>query len=105
LFIEPAQPQTFPFSESNLMEYSVLNFAAQGMYLVLVLSLPPIMVASVVGLLLSLFQAITQLQEQTLSFGVKLISVGLTLFMISDWFGAEIMKFSREIFDRFYLIV
>jgi type III secretion protein S len=87
------------------MEYSALNFAAQGMYLVLILSLPPIVVASVVGLLLSLFQAITQLQEQTLSFGVKLICVGITLFMISDWFGAELMKFSREIFDRFYLIV
>jgi type III secretion protein S len=86
------------------MEYSALNFAAQGMYLVLILSLPPIAVASVVGLLLSLFQAITQLQEQTLSFGVKLICVGITLFMISGWFGAELMKFSREIFDRFYLI-
>jgi type III secretion protein S len=86
------------------MEYSALNYAAQGMYLVLLLSLPPIVVASVVGLLLSLFQAITQLQEQTLSFGVKLICVGATLFMTSSWFGAEIMRFGQEIFDRFYLI-
>jgi type III secretion protein S len=99
-FFHPPSPE-----QVNIMEYSVLNFAAQGMYLVLVLSLPPIAVASIVGLMLSLFQAITQLQEQTLSFGVKLISVGVTLFMISDWFGAEIMKFSREIFDRFHLIV
>jgi type III secretion protein S len=86
------------------MEYSILNYAEQAMYLVLILSLPPIMVASVVGLLLSLFQAITQLQEQTLSFGVKLICVGATMFLTAGWFGAEIMRFSREIFDRFFLI-
>jgi type III secretion protein S len=87
------------------MEYSALHYAAQAMYLVLILSLPPIVVASVVGLLLSLFQAVTQLQEQTLSFGVKLICVGATLFMTSGWFGAEIMRFGQEIFNRFYLIV
>ena len=44
------------------MDYSVMDYAKQAMYLVLMLSMPPIVVASVVGLLLSLFQAITQLQ-------------------------------------------
>ena len=47
----------------------------QAMLLVLWLSLPPIVVASVVGILFSLIQALTQIQEQTLSFGVKLIAV------------------------------
>ncbi|MDR3037796.1 MAG: type III secretion system export apparatus subunit SctS [Candidatus Adiutrix sp.] len=86
------------------MEYTAANYAAQAMYLVLILSLPPIVVASVVGLALSLFQAITQLQEQTLSFGVKLISVGAAIFATSGWFSAEIYNFSAEIFNRFYLI-
>jgi type III secretion protein S len=87
------------------MEYTAVHYAAQALYLVLMLSLPPIVVASVVGLLLSLFQAITQLQEQTLSFGVKLIAVGITIFLTVDWFTAEIMRFSAEIFERFFLIV
>ena len=86
------------------MEYTAVNYAAQGMYLVLILSLPPIFVASVVGLGLSLFQAITQLQEQTLTFGVKLISVGATIFLTSGWFSAEIYNFGAELFNRFYLI-
>ena len=47
--------------------------------------LPPIIVASVVGIVLSLIQAITQLQEQTLAFGVKLLAVGLTLFLMGKW--------------------
>jgi type III secretion protein S len=87
------------------MEYTTIHYAAQALYLVLILSLPPIVVASVVGLLLSLLQAITQLQEQTLSFGVKLIAVGITMFLTVDWFSAEIMRFSAEIFGRFFLIV
>lgn len=86
------------------MEHSALNYASQAMYLVLVMSLPPILVASVVGLGLSLFQAITQLQEQTLTFGIKLICVGATIFLTSGWLSAEIINFSAEIFNRFHLL-
>jgi type III secretion protein S len=86
------------------MESTAINFASQAMYLVLMLSLPPILVASVVGLGLSLIQAITQLQEQTLTFGVKLIAVVVTIFLISGWAGAELIRYSLEIFDKFYLI-
>lgn len=81
-----------------------MNAAAQALYLVLVLSLPPIVIASVVGILLSLVQAITQLQEQTLSFGVKLIAVIATLFLMGGWLGGQILQFSNEIFTRFHLL-
>lgn len=63
------------------MELAV-DYAVKALYLVMMLSLPPIVVASAVGIVLSLIQAITQLQEQTLTFGVKLLAVGLTLFLI-----------------------
>ena len=86
------------------MENVALNYAMQALYLVLILSLPPIIVASVIGILLSLIQAITQLQEQTLTFGVKLLCVILTLFITGGWLGGEIIAFSSEIFKRFYLI-
>ncbi len=86
------------------METSAIAYAAQCLYLVLILSMPPIVVASVVGILLSLIQAITQLQEQTLTFGVKLICVIVTLFLMGGWLGAELFSFSVEIFDKFHLI-
>jgi type III secretion protein S len=82
-----------------------VDLAVQVCYLVLVLSLPAIAVASVTGLLVSLLQAVTQLQEQTLSFGVKLVSVIATILLMSDWLGGELLRFSRSIFDNFYLIV
>ena len=86
------------------MESTAINYAVKALYLVLMLSMPPIVIASVVGILLSLIQAITQLQEQTLSFGVKLIAVVGTLFLMGGWLGGEILRYSNEIFNRFYLI-
>ena len=79
------------------------SYAAQSLLLVLQLSLPPILVASIVGIVFSLFQAITQVQEQTLSFGVKLVAVGIALFLMNDWLCGTILRFSDEIFDKFQL--
>ena len=81
-----------------------IDYAVKALYMVMILSLPPIVVASVIGLLLSLIQAITQLQEQTLTFGVKLLAVGLTLFLMGGWLGGEILRYSNDIFNYFYLI-
>ena len=75
------------------------------MYLVLVLSMPPIVVGSVVGLLFSLFQAITQLQEQTLSFGIKLIAVALTILATAGWLGGMLISYGDEIFTNFNQIL
>lgn len=85
------------------MELAV-DYAVKALYLVMMLSLPPIVVASAVGIVLSLIQAITQLQEQTLTFGVKLLAVGLTLFLMGGWLGEEILRYGGDIFNRFYLI-
>ncbi len=81
-----------------------IDYAVKALYLVMMLSLPPIVVASAVGIVLSLIQAITQLQEQTLTFGVKLLAVGLTLFLMGGRLGGEILRYAGEIFNRFYLI-
>ena len=81
-----------------------IDYAVKALYLVMILSLPPIIVASVVGIVLSLIQAITQLQEQTLAFGVTLLAVGLTLFLMGKWLSGEILRYSEDIFNRFYLL-
>lgn len=86
------------------MDPSVIELIRQSMFLVLMLSLPPIFVASIVGLLFSLFQAITQLQEQTLSFGIKLIAVSITLFLSAGWMTGQLMQISQTIFEKFYLL-
>jgi type III secretion protein S len=82
-----------------------VDLTIQLCYLVLILSLPAIAVASLTGLLVSLFQAVTQLQEQTLSFGIKLVSVIGTILLTAGWLGGELTRFSMTIFDSFYLMV
>ena len=75
------------------------NHLTKALYLTLWLSLPPIIVASVVGTLFSLLQALTQVQEQTLSFAVKLIAVMATLAMTAGWVGAELFNYTIVVLE------
>jgi type III secretion protein S len=86
------------------MNSVAINYASEALYLVLMISLPPIIIASIIGILLSLIQAVTQLQEQTLTFGVKLIAVVLSLFLLGGWMSGEILRYAEGIFNRFYLL-
>ncbi|SDG75146.1 type III secretion system export apparatus subunit SctS [Propionivibrio dicarboxylicus] len=79
----------------------VVSYMMKALYLVLALSLPPILVAAVVGTLFSLFQALTQIQEQTLSFAIKLIAVMATLALTIRWIGGELFNFTLVVFDLF----
>jgi type III secretion protein S len=79
----------------------IISQVVHGLMLTLWLSLPPILVASIVGTLFSLLQALTQIQEQTLSFAIKLVAVGITLFLTARWVGGEIYNYTIALFDNF----
>lgn len=69
----------------------------KALYLTLLLSAWPVIVATVIGLLVGLFQTVTQLQEQTLPFGIKLFGVCLCLFLMSGWYGEALLGFGHEV--------
>ncbi len=79
----------------------VVQLAYQGLLLILILSAPPILISMFFGILVAVFQAATQIQEQTLSFTVKLVAVTLTLMFFGGWLGAQIMSFAANIFNNF----
>lgn len=83
----------------------IVTYLIQALYLTLMLSMPTILVASVVGTLFSLFQALTQIQEQTLSFAIKLIAVGLTLYLTAGWMGSQMYNFTLALFTDFPRLV
>ncbi len=86
-------------------EIDIINLTIKGVTLVLVLSLPAIIVASILGFLVSLMQALTQIQDQTISFAVKLIGVVIILIITAKWVGQEIFIYTLNIFDKFpYLL-
>lgn len=80
----------------------VIQLAYQALVLVAILSAPPILISTLLGLVVAVFQAATQIQEQTLSFTVKLLSVLITLFIMGGFLGAQIMQYAQAIFSNFY---
>ena len=81
------------------MNYDIIYLAKQAMVLSLVLSLPVVIVGSAVGLLFSIFQALTQIQDQTLSFAIKLIFIMLTLYLTIGWSANKLYGFTLMLYS------
>lgn len=79
----------------------IYQLSYHALLLILILSAPPIVISTILGLCVAIFQAATQIQEQTLSFMVKLFSVILVLFFMGGWLSAQIMQFTQNILINF----
>lgn len=83
----------------------ITDLTTQTLLLVLYLSMPPIIAAASVGTLVALLQALTQLQEQTLSFAIKLFFVIVVIFATARWLGQELFHFADQIFKSISTVV
>ena len=83
-----------------MIPLDIPTLTSEALLLTLALSMPPIVVATVVGIIVSLIQAMTQIQEQTLSFAIKLICVSLVLLGTGHWLGGELYRYTLRVFDR-----
>ena len=83
------------------MESFVISITQKSLYLVLILSAPSVGIALVVGLLISLVQATTQIQEQTLTFVPKLAAVVLSLVLLGSWMLMEMVRFTEYLLKAF----
>lgn len=80
----------------------IFQYSYEALLLTLIVSGPPIFFASVIGLFVAIFQAATQIQEQTLSFAIKLVAVMATVIYMGGWLGTFIYQFAVRIFTNFY---
>ncbi len=83
------------------MESYILSITTQALYLTLILTAPPVAAAMIVGLIVSLVQATTQVQEQTLTFVPKLVAVTITLALVGPWTMVQLVNFARSLLDSF----
>ena len=67
---------------------------------IMMIALPLLLTGMTVGLLVSLFQAVTSLQEQTLTFVPKALAVAMLLFFIMPWMVRTLMDYTINIFDK-----
>ena len=75
-----------------------MTILRESMMVALLISGPILAVGLVVGLLISLFQAVTQIQEQTLTFVPKIVAMAVTIILIAPWLGIKLMEFSTRMF-------
>ncbi|WJF90459.1 flagellar biosynthesis protein FliQ [Paraburkholderia bonniea] len=77
---------------------SVMTLAHEAMYIALLLAAPLLLVALVVGLVVSLFQAATQINETTLSFIPKLLALAVTMVIAGPWMLTTMLDYMRHMF-------
>ncbi|AGH86470.1 MULTISPECIES: flagellar biosynthesis protein FliQ [Ralstonia solanacearum species complex] len=75
----------------------VLNMARQAMQVAMMIGAPMLLVSLIVGLLVAVFQAATQLNEQTLSFIPKLLAVAATMILAGPWVLGVIVDYTRDV--------
>lgn len=84
-----------------MFQAEIYQLSYQALLLILILSGPPILISMVLGLLVAIFQAATQIQEQTLSFTIKLVAVMFTLMFMGGLLSSQITQFTMNILQNF----
>jgi flagellar biosynthetic protein FliQ len=87
-----------------MTDIDLANLLRDAMMVMLKLGGPPLLVALVVGLVISLLQAITQIHEVTLAFVPKVLAIGLALLLLGPFMLATLSGYTRLLFDRIITI-
>ena len=84
---------------------AVSDMAREAMYLIIRVSLPVLMVSLVVGLISSIFQTVTSIQEQTLTFVPKIIAIFLALVLFGQWMMNSMVEYMVELWSSFTVYI
>jgi flagellar biosynthetic protein FliQ len=79
----------------------VIDFGRKAMELILILSLPMLLVGLVIGLIVSVFQATTQIQEMTLQFIPKIVCISIVVVVAGPWLLDKLMEYTEMILVSF----
>lgn len=88
-----------------MTQEAVVGLAVDALYTIIIVSAPILLVSLIVGLLISIFQTATSIQEQTLTFVPKIISVFVTLMICGDWMLTQLTEFMTRLFSSFQTFV
>lgn len=83
---------------------AILRILREALLLVVILSAAPMLASMIVGLTVSVLQATTQIQEQTLSFVPKLIAVFLTIALLGPWMLSQAVRFSVTLLEMIPMV-
>jgi len=78
---------------------TLLELTSRMLVIVVLLSLPVVVTSVVVGLVIGILQAITQIQDQSIAYGAKLIAAIAVIAVTAAWSGSELLHFARQVFE------
>lgn len=84
---------------------AVADITQQALYLIIKVSVPVLMVSLIIGLLISIFQTVTSIQEQTLTFVPKIVCVFLALIFLGNWMMTNMVDFMVELWSSFSVYI
>ena len=84
---------------------TVTEIIRSGLYTIIKCSAPMLLVSLVIGLTVSIFQTVTSIQEQTLTFVPKLIGIFASLMILGHWIIKEIIEFTNQLWSNFALYI
>lgn len=79
----------------------VIDITAQAVWLIIRCSMPMLLSSLTVGLIISIFQTVTSIQEQTLTFVPKILTVFIVIIIFGDWILNNILQFIQDLYSRF----
>jgi len=79
----------------------VVDITSQAIWIIIKCSAPMLLVSLIVGLIISIFQTVTSIQEQTLTFIPKILAVFVTVVICGDWILTSVLQFMQELFSKF----
>ena len=80
---------------------AVADIAREALYLIIEVSLPVLLVSLIIGLIISIFQTVTSIQEQTLTFVPKIVCVFIALILFGPWMLNSIVEFMTQLWSTF----
>ena len=84
---------------------AVVEMANNALFLIIEVSLPVLLVSLIVGLIVSIFQTVTSIQEQTLTFVPKIVCVFLALAIAGGWMMTKMVEFTTQLWGDFSLYI
>jgi len=83
----------------------VTQIMRSGLYTIIISAAPLLLVSLVVGLVISIFQTVTSIQEQTLTFVPKILAVFATLMLLGHWIINNITTFTADLWNNFSVYI
>lgn len=83
----------------------VTDVMKEGLFVILKTAAPPLIVSLVIGLAISIFQTVTSIQEQTLTFVPKIVGMFLCLMLLGDWMLNNMTTYMADLWQNFSLYI